>query len=162
MPTSPRASSRAATSDAFAIAANDQLKVADQYKPLIVAYRNGAPVRLDRCCRRHRFAWRTSATPALSNGKPAVLMIIFRQPGANIIDTVDRMRAAAAAASRPRSRRPSKLSVVIDRTTTIRASVHDVEFTLMIAVVLVMLVVFVFLRERCAPPSFPASRCRFR
>ena len=63
---------------------------------------------------------------------------------------------------RPRFRRPSTLDVVMDRTTTIRASVQDIEITLMISVVLVILVVFVFPAQRCAPPSFPASPCRFR
>ena len=83
----------------------------------------------------------------LSNGKRAVLLIIFRQPGANIIDTVDRVKAAAARSCRLPSPRPFILDVVLDRTTTIRASVHDVEITLVISVVLVILVVFLFLRN---------------
>ena len=90
---------------------------------------------------------KTSAPRGLANGKPADLVIIFRQPGANIIDTVDRIRGAAAAAPGLDSRRRSTLSVVIDRTTTIRASVRDVEMTLVISIALVILVVFLFLRN---------------
>ena len=82
----------------------------------------------------------------LANGKPAVLMIIFRQPGANIIETVDRVKELLPqlqAAIPP----GIKLDVALDRTTTIRASVADVEITLLISIVLVVLVVFVFLRN---------------
>ena len=81
-----------------------------------------------------------------ANGKPSVLVIIFRQPGANIIDTVDRIRAALPQlkASIPQA---IDMRVAMDQTVTIRASVHDVESTLLISVLLVVLVVFVFLRE---------------
>src|SRR5581483_8502748 len=81
----------------------------------------------------------------LANGKPAVLMIIFRQPGANIIETVDRVRSLLPQlqASIPPS---IHLDIVLDRTTTIRASVRDTELTLLISIVLVILVVFAFLR----------------
>ena len=81
-----------------------------------------------------------------ANNKPSVLVIIFRQPGANIIDTVDRIRAALPQlkASIPQS---IDMRVAMDQTVTIRASVHDVEITLLISIVLVILVVFVFLRE---------------
>ena len=85
--------------NAWTIDANDQIFTADEYRPLIVAYRNGAPVRLGDVGDGARTPSRTSATSGLSNGKPAVLIIIFRQPGANIIETVDRVRAAAAAAA---------------------------------------------------------------
>ena len=95
-------------------------------------------------------------TGGLANGKPAVLLIIFRQPGANIIDTVDRIRAVLPqlagvdpAGDRPAGRRST-------RTTTIRASVHDVELTLLISIVLVILVVFVFLRRRARRPLIPS------
>ena len=95
-----------------------------------------------------------------ANGKPAVLVIIFRQPGANIIETVDRVRALLPQleASIPGS---MTLSVVMDRTPVIRASLHDVERTLTISVALVILVVFIFLRSARAT-SFPSSRCRSR
>ena len=79
--------------DAGQISTTDQLlQGAAEYQPLIVAYRNGAPVRLSRCRRRRRFASKTSRNAGLSNGKPAVIVIVFRQPGANIIETVDRIR----------------------------------------------------------------------
>ncbi len=85
---------------------NDQIFKADQYKPLIVAYHNGA-----RCgwatWQTCRTRWKTSAMPGWPNGKPAVLIIVFRQPGANIIDTVDRVQRCIAAAAGFHSRRPS-------------------------------------------------------
>ena len=89
---------------------------------------------------------RMSERPGLANGKPAVLLVIFREPGANIIDTVDRVRGLLPQlqASIPGA---IDLSVVMDQTTTIRASLHDVEMTLVISVLLVTLVVFVFLRS---------------
>ncbi len=134
--------------DSFAIAADDQLKVADQYKPLVVTYRNGAPVRLDQVANVFDSV-EDVRNAALFNSQPAVLMIIFRQPGANIIGTVDRIRGLLPLfqASIPGS---MKLSVVNDRTTTIRSSVQDIEFTLTIAVALVVLVIFLFLRNAAA------------
>ncbi|MGZ4811255.1 MAG: multidrug efflux RND transporter permease subunit [Terriglobales bacterium] len=132
----------------FAIAADDQLKVADQYKPLVVTYRNGAPVRLDQVSNVSDSV-EDIRNAALFNSKPAVLIIIFRQPGANIIGTVDRIRGLIPLfqSSIPGS---MKLSVVNDRTTTIRTSVQDVEITLSIAVALVVLVIFLFLRNAAA------------
>src|SRR5271165_2395422 len=123
---------------------NDQLFTADQYRPLIVAYRNGGPVRLsdvaevqDSVADVHNLG--------LANGKPGVLVVIFRQPGANIIQTVDRVRALMPYLQSSIS--PAiKLEVVMDRTVTVRASVKDIESTLLISIVLVILVVFVFLR----------------
>jgi multidrug efflux pump len=123
---------------------NDQLITADQYRPLIVAYRNGAPVRLsdvaeveDSVADVHNLG--------LANGKPGVLVVIFRQPGANIIETVDRVRGLMPYLQSSIS--PAiKLQVVMDRTVTVRASVKDIESTLLISIVLVILVVFVFLR----------------
>ena len=93
-----------------------------------------------------RIRWKTSAIPGVANGKPAVLMIVFRQPGANIIEAVDRVKALLPdlQASIPAG---IKLEVALDRTTTIRASVADIEITLLISIVLVVLVVFVFLRN---------------
>jgi multidrug efflux pump len=126
----------------------DQLLTADQYRPLIVAYRNGAPVRLS------DIADVVDSVEdlrggGLSNGKRAVLIIVFRQPGANIIDTVDRVRALLPQLKAGIS--PAiNLAVINDRTTTIRASVRDVEIALMISIALVILVVFVFLRNAWA------------
>jgi multidrug efflux pump len=123
---------------------NDQLFTADQYRPLIVAYNNGAPVRLS------DVADLTDSVAdvrniGLANGKPGVLMPIFRQPGANIIDTVDRVRSLMPYLQSSIS--PAiKLSVVMDRTVTVRASVKDIETTLLISIFLVIMVVFVFLR----------------
>ena len=140
---------------------NDQLRTADEYRPLIVAYRNGAPVRLADVAEVERLG-RGPAHRGLANGKPPVLVIIYRQPGANIIETVDRVRGAAARAAGARSRRRSTCTVVLDRTTTIRASLHDVEHTLLISIVLVVLVVFAVPAQTCAPTLIPASRCRCR
>jgi multidrug efflux pump len=123
---------------------NDQLFTADQYRPLIVAYNNGAAVRLG------DVADLTDSVAdvrniGLANGKPGVLMPIFRQPGANIIDTVDRVRALMPYLQSSIS--PAiKLTVVMDRTVTVRASVKDIETTLLISIFLVIMVVFVFLR----------------
>jgi multidrug efflux pump len=144
--------------NAWSINDNDQLKVADQYRPLIVGYdkNNGSSVRLgdvgdvvDSVEDVHTAGLSgqgcaPNAGPACT-GKPAVLIIVFRQPGANIIDTVDhvyevlpQLQAAISPAI--------DLSVVMDRTTTVRASVHDIEITLLLSIILVILVVFVFLR----------------
>jgi multidrug efflux pump len=130
---------------AWALNTSDQLLKAEQYKPLIVAYSRGSAVRLA------DIAMVTDSvedvrTGGLANGKPAVAIIVFCQPGANIIDTVDRIRALMPhlQASIPPA---MKLSMLMDRTTTIRASVHDITLTLMISVILVILVVFVFLRD---------------
>jgi multidrug efflux pump len=129
----------------WSLSTTDQLLKADQYRPLIVTYRNGGAVRLG------DIATVTDSvedlrTGGLANGKPAVLLVIFRQPGANIIDTVDRITAllpVLRAAIPP----AVQLSVVQNATTTIRASVRDIEATLLISVVLVVLVVFMFLRN---------------
>jgi multidrug efflux pump subunit AcrB len=134
--------SNSATSYSFAD--NDQLFTADEYRPLIVAYHNGGPVRLgdvaeveDSVADVHNLG--------LANGKPGVLVVIFRQPGANVIETVDRVRALMPYLQSSIS--PAiKLDVVMDRTVTVRASVKDIEKTLLISIVLVILVVFVFLR----------------
>jgi multidrug efflux pump len=127
------------------IRANDQLKKAKDYRPLIIAYRNGSPVRL-RDVADVQDSYSDINNAGSFNGSPSVLVVIFRQPGANIIATADRVLAAVPflRASLPPS---IKLDVGLDRTTTVRASVHDVQWTLIIAVILVTLVVFVFLRE---------------
>jgi len=127
------------------IYADDQAKKASQYLPLIVAYRNGAAVRLadigdvvD--------SVQDLRNAGLSNGKPAVLVIMYRQPGANIIETADRVREVLPQlqASIPQA---IDLNVVMERTSTIRASLRDVERTLLISMGLVIMVVFVFLRN---------------
>ncbi len=127
---------------------SDQLLKAKEYMPLVVAYRNGAPVRLSQLGEVVDSVedLRNSGS---ANGQPAVLVIVFRQPGANIIDTVDRVRALMPylQASVPPA---MHLSVMVDRTTTIRASIRDVERTLIISIGLVILVVFVFLRNAWA------------
>jgi multidrug efflux pump len=129
---------------AWEIHATDQIKTAEQYRPVIVTYANGAPVRLSDVSQVIDSVEDTR-NAGLANGKPAVLVIIFRQPGANIIETVDGVRAAMPFLQS--SINPAiKLGVVMDRTTTIRASVSDVQHTLIISIVLVVLVVFAFLR----------------
>ncbi len=127
------------------IAANDQLLKATNYQSLVVGYHNGAAVKLSDIAHVQDSVENIRAA-GFVNGKPSVLVIVFRQPGANIIQTVDHVREALPSlqASIPSA---IDLTVVLDRTTTIRASVRDVEITLGIAVVLVILVVFVFLRD---------------
>ena len=123
---------------------NDQLFTADQYRPLIVAYHNGAPVRLGDVAE-VQDAVSDVRNIGLANGKPGVLIILFRQPGANIIETVDRVTALMPYLQSSIS--PAiELSVAMDRTVTVRASVKDIEFTLMVSIILVILVVFAFLR----------------
>src|SRR5262245_20437013 len=129
----------------WSLSTTDQLLKAADYRPLIIRYQNGGAVRIGDISS-VTDSVEDIRTGGLANGKPAVLLIISRQPGANIIETVDRVREllpALRAALPP----TIKLSVVLDATTTIRASIHDVEFTLLIAVVLVILVVFMFLRS---------------
>jgi len=127
------------------VGANDQLFHAVDYRPLIVAYRKGSPVRLSDIAE-VRDGPETVLASGYTNGKPAVMLVIFRQPGANIIDTVDRVRAML-----PQLKADIPPSIdtrwAMDQTLTIRASVRDVERTLMISVILVILVVFVFLRS---------------
>ena len=127
------------------ILANDQLLKAADYKKLIVAVHNGAAIRLSDMANVQDSVENVRAAGYL-NGKPAIPLIILRQPGANIIDTVDRVKAELPSlkASIPAG---IKLDVVLDRTMTIRASVREIERTLLIAVALVILVVFIFLRS---------------
>jgi multidrug efflux pump len=127
------------------IVANDQLSHAEDFKPLVVGYKNGAAIRLSDVAQVTDSVQNIRAAGYL-NGKRAITMIIFRQPGANIIDTVDRIRAELPSikASIPFG---IDTTIVLDRTTTIRASVDDVERTLLISIGLVILVVFVFLRN---------------
>jgi len=127
------------------ILANDQLLKADDYKPLVVAYRNGAPVQLEDVAD-VQDGVANIRTVGYLNGKPSIPIIVLREPGANIIETVDRVKAALPSlmASIPAG---IKCEVVLDRTTTIRASVQEIERTLLISICLVILVVFIFLRS---------------
>ena len=129
----------------YQIYANDQGNQADAYRSLIVAYRNGAPVRLSDLGQVVDSV-ENIRNAGLANGKPAVLIILNRSPSANIIATVDRVKSLLPALRASIS--PAiDLSVAVDRSTTIRASLADVERTLMIAIGLVILVVFAFLRD---------------
>jgi multidrug efflux pump len=127
------------------ILANDQISHAEDYKPLIIGYKNGAAIRLSDVAQVTDSVQNIRAAGYL-NGKRSVTVIIFRQPGANIINTVDRITAQLPSiqASLPLG---IDTTIVLDRTTTIRASVSDVERTLLISIALVIVVVFVFLRN---------------
>jgi multidrug efflux pump len=127
------------------ILANDQISHADDYKPLVVGFSHGAAVHLSDVAQ-VTDSVQNIRTAGYLNGKRAVTVIIFRQPGANIIATVDRIRAQLPyiKASVPLG---IDTTIVLDRTTTIRASVGDVERTLIISIVLVIVVVFIFLRN---------------
>ncbi|MGE0610336.1 MAG: multidrug efflux RND transporter permease subunit [Pirellulales bacterium] len=132
-------------SHAWSIGVTDQLLQADEYRPLIVIYRNGAPIRLDSIATVSDSVEDIRAT-GITNGKPSIMLILYRQPGANIIETVDRVRALLP---QLQAQIPADihLEVSMDRTTTIRAGLADVQLTLCISVGLVILVVFLFLRD---------------
>jgi multidrug efflux pump len=131
--------------DAWTIDANDQLLKADQYRTLIVASKQNGTVRLGDVAD-VQDSVEDIRNAGIANGKRAVLLVIFRQPGANIISTVDNVRKLIPELQASIS--PAiKLNVVMDRTLTVRASVRDIELTLIISVILVVLVVFVFLRN---------------
>jgi len=127
------------------VGANDQILTAADYEPLVIAYRNGVAVRVADVGQAVDSVEDIRQAGYL-DGQPSVLVIVFRQPGANIIQTVDRIRAALPQleSAIPRA---IKLTVAMDQTVTIRASVSDVELTLLISVALVVLVVFFFLRN---------------
>jgi multidrug efflux pump len=127
------------------VGANDQIFKAVDYKPLVIAYHNGSAVHVSDVGDAVDSV-EDIRNAGYANNKPSVLLIIFRQPGANIIDTVDGIRAAMPQlkAAIPQT---IDVRVAMDQTVTIRASVHDVEITLLISILLVILVVFVFLRE---------------
>jgi multidrug efflux pump len=129
----------------YMIGSNDQLLTADAYRPLIIAYRNGAPVKLSDVANVFDSV-ENEQLAAWVGSKPAVLLDIQRQPDANIIQTVDRIKKLLPrlTASIPPA---VKVSVLTDRTQTIRASIRDVQFTLILTVGLVILVIFVFLRR---------------
>lgn len=133
------------TQQSYTIAANDQIAAADAYKPIIIAYRNGAPVTIGDVAQIVD-GLENDRTGGWYQGVPAVIIDIQRQPGANVIEVVRQIRDEI-----PKLQRaiPAgvNLNVVSDRTVTIRASVHDVQFTLVLSVVLVTLVVLLFLRS---------------
>ena len=131
---------RASTLDA-----NDQLKSAAEYRDLVIAWKNGAPIRLRDIADIIDGA-ENSRLAAWANHAPAIILNIQRQPGANVIETVDRIKKTLPQlqASLPGT---VNVELLTDRTTTIRASVHDVQFELLLSVALVVMVIFVFLRN---------------
>jgi multidrug efflux pump subunit AcrB len=129
----------------YTLSTNDQLLKADDYANLVIAYRNGAPVRI-RDVGRAISAPENDLIAGWFNQKRAVILAIQRQPGANVINTVNRIKAMMPVlqASIPPA---VKVNIISDRTETIRASVSDVQFTLMLTVALVVMVIFLFLRN---------------
>ncbi len=129
----------------FQIYTNDQSLKAADYAPLVIAYRNGAAVKLLDVAD-VADSVEDTRNLGLSNGQPSVLVILFRQPGANIIDTIDSVKAALPhlQAAMPAD---VNVTIAIDRSTTIRQSLHDTELTLVIAIMLVTVVVYLFLRD---------------
>ena len=132
----------------YQIYTNDQANVAADYAPLVVAYRNGAAVRLTDVAD-VKDSVQDVRNLGMSNGQPAILIILYRQPNANIIETIDNVKAELPhlEAAMPAD---TNVTVAIDRSTTIRASLHDTELTLVVAVILVTLVVYLFLRNLSA------------
>ncbi|WGR96904.1 multidrug efflux RND transporter permease subunit [Bradyrhizobium sp. ISRA443] len=132
-------------SRAYTIYANDQLLKADPWNDVIIAYRNGGPLRI-RDIGQAIDGPEDAKQAAWANGKRGVFLVIFKQPGANVIDTVDKIKEALprlVAAIPP----AIKIDVISDRTTTIRAAVEDVQFTLLLTIFLVVMVIFLFLRS---------------
>jgi HAE1 family hydrophobic/amphiphilic exporter-1/multidrug efflux pump len=138
----------------FTIYANDQLLQADAYNDIIVAYRNSAPVRI-RDIGQAVSGPENAKLAAWQNGRRGILLIVFKQPGANVIETVDRVKAALP---RLQAAIPPgiNVSVISDRTQTIRASVSDVQVTMAITISLVVMVIFLFLRQFWAT-AIPAA-----
>src|SRR5512144_2612133 len=130
---------------ASSIDANDQLKSADEYRSLIIAYKNGAPIRIADVADTIDAAENTRLA-AWANTNPAIILNIQRQPGTNVIEVVDRVKALLP---QLQASLPSAVDVQLltDRTVTIRASVKDVQFELLVAVALVVMVIFLFLRN---------------
>lgn len=129
----------------YIIAANDQIAAADAYRPIIIAYRNGSPVTIGDVAQIVD-GLENDRTGGWYQGTPAVIIDIQRQPGANVIEVVKQIRAEIPKVQRAIPAGVN-LTIVSDRTVTIRASVHDVQFTLILSVVLVTLVVLLFLRS---------------
>jgi multidrug efflux pump len=125
------------------IITNDQLFKAEQYRPLVIAYRQGNPVRLADIAEVNDSV-EDVRNAGIANGKPAILLVIFKQPGANVISTNDKVQAMLPQlqASIPAG---INMKIAMDRTTTIRTSLHDIEITLLIAMILVIVVVHLFL-----------------
>lgn len=134
----------------FTIGSNDQIVSADEYRPVIVAYRNGAPVRLSDVATVIEGVENEQLAAFVARGgeaaRNAVLIDVRRQPGANIIDTVERLKALLPqlTATFPAA---VNVEILIDRTETIRASVRDVQFTMLLTIALVVMVIFLFLRK---------------
>ena len=129
----------------FTIAANDQITDAEKYNDVVLAYRNGAPIRVrDVGQAVSEQVDRTVA--AYQNNRDGVILAVFKQPGANVIDTVDQVKAELPQLT---ARIPPavKVETILDRTVTIRASVEDVEFTLLLTICLVVMVILLFLRN---------------
>jgi multidrug efflux pump len=135
-------------SRAYTIDANDQLRSADEYRDIIIAYRNGAAVRLDDIADVVEGA-ENAKLAAWMNATPAIIINVQRQPGANVIEVVDRVKQLlpSLTATLPAS---VDTQLLTDRTVTIRASVHDVQFELMLSIALVVMVIFLFLRSGTA------------
>jgi hydrophobe/amphiphile efflux-1 (HAE1) family protein len=129
----------------FTIAANDQITEAEQYNDVILAYRNGAPIRVRDVGQAIPDAVDRNVA-AYQHNEPGVILAVFKQPGANVVDTVDQIKAQLPQLT---ARIPPAIRVetVLDRTTTIRASVRDVQFTLGLTIALVVLVILLFLRN---------------
>jgi len=138
---------------ASTIDANDQLKSADEYRQLIIAYKNGAAIRVQDVADAVDAA-ENSRLAAWANATPAIILNVQRQPGTNVIEVVDRVKRLLP---QLQASLPPAVDVVLltDRTVTIRASVHDVQFELLLAVALVVLVIFLFLRN--VPATFIPS-----
>jgi multidrug efflux pump len=138
---------------ASTIDANDQLKTADEYQRLIIAYKNGAPIRVQDVADAVEAA-ENSRLAAWANATPAIILNIQRQPGTNVIEVVDRVKKLLPSLQ---ASLPSAVDVTLltDRTVTIRASVSDVQFELLLAVALVVMVIFLFLRN--VPATFIPS-----
>jgi hydrophobic/amphiphilic exporter-1 (mainly G- bacteria), HAE1 family len=130
---------------AYTIYANDQLLDADKWNDVIIAYRNGGPLRI-RDIGKAVTGPEDAKQAAWANGKRGVFLVVYKQPGANVIETVDKIKALLprlVAAIPP----AIKIGIISDRTTTIRAAVEDVQFTLLLTIFLVVMVIFAFLRS---------------
>ncbi|MGJ4957201.1 multidrug efflux RND transporter permease subunit [Bradyrhizobium sp. HKCCYLRH2015] len=130
---------------AYTIYANDQLTESKDWNDVIIAYRNGGPLRI-RDIGRAVTGPEDAKQAAWANGKRGVFLVVFKQPGANVIETVDKIKATLprlVAAIPP----AIKVELMSDRTTTIRAAVEDVQFTLLLTIFLVVMVIFIFLRS---------------
>ena len=145
---------------AYTIYANDQLLDAKDWNDVIIAYRNGGPLRI-KDIGQAVTGPEDAKQAAWANGKRGVFLVVFKQPGANVIETVDKIKATLprlVAAIPP----AIKIELISDRTQTIRAAVEDVQFTLLLTIALVVMVIFVFLRSFWATDDSRPSRCRWR